>query len=230
MKPDYAEQRRRLVESLVAEGIIRSPEVRRAMLRVPREEFVWPHLRSQAYIDAPLPLGETGQTISAPHMVAIMLEELRLAEGLRVLEIGAGSGYNAALLAEIVSPTGRRNPVGRVVSVERVPDLVEFARSNLERTGYADRVEVVMGDGTLGWPSRSETPSYDRIVVTAAAPKIPHYLKCQLKPGGIIVIPVGDLATQTLIRAIKEPDGRLVTEDRGGCVFVPLVGDNGYHP
>ncbi|MCP8321428.1 MAG: methyltransferase domain-containing protein, partial [archaeon] len=134
---DYSFLRKRMVDGLVRVGVIRLKEVERAFLKVPREEFVWQNMKHLAYEDTPLPLGNTGQTISAPHMVAIMLEEFDLKKGLRVLEIGAGSGYSAALMAEIVQPTESENQ-GHVTSIERVSELINFAKDNLKRAGYSD--------------------------------------------------------------------------------------------
>ncbi len=214
---------RSLVESLKRQGIIRSRRVEEAMLKVPRELFVWPGTEDRAYEDVPLPLGDTEQTISAPHMVAIMLEELLVEEGQSVLEVGTGSGYNAALLAELVGPRGR------VLSVERIPELVEFARSNLRRAGYADRVEVVLGDGSLGYPPRHEGPLYDRVVITASAPRVPKYPLAQLKEGGILLAPIGPPDYQVLTR-VRKVGGSYVEEELMGCVFVPLIGEDGYRP
>lgn len=224
---DFAELRRRMVENLVREGIIKSDEVRRAMLTVPREEFVWPNTKDKAYWDTPLPLGATGQTISAPHMVAIMLEECELERGMKVLEIGAGSGYNAALMAEIVSPTSSKIS-GKVVTVDRVKDLVEFAKMNIKRTGYQDRVEVYLADGSLGYPEGCEEELYDRIMVTAASPKVPKMLKKQLKRGGILLIPVGNIWAQSLLKLVKRDDGSFDEKYVCECVFVPLIGRDGY--
>ncbi len=220
---DYSEQRRRLVERLVLEGVITSEKVRKAMLNVPREEFVPPSQKKWAYMDHPLPIGY-GQTISAPHMVAIMTEKLDPEPGHIVLEIGTGSGYQAAVLAEIVAkqdPSRR----GHVYTIERIPELVEFARSNLERTGYIDYVTVIHGDGTLGYPDKAP---YDRIIVTAAAPDIPKPLIEQLKPGGIMVIPVGDLGLQRLLIVRKSVDGEIVVYEDTYCLFVPLIGEYGW--
>ncbi|MCP8321645.1 MAG: protein-L-isoaspartate(D-aspartate) O-methyltransferase, partial [archaeon] len=194
----------------------------------PREEFVWQNTKHLAYEDTPLTLGNTAQTISAPQMVAIMLEELNLKKGLRVLEIGAGSGYSAALMAEIVQPTESENQ-GHVTSIERVLELINFAKDNLKRTGYSDRVSIVFGDGTLGYPERSEEMLYDRIVVTAAAPYIPRYLGIQLKEDGIILAPVGNTFMQTLVKAIKRK-GRMEVREVCGCMFVPLIGEDGFRP
>jgi len=213
----FEEQRRILVKNLKEEGLIRSEAVESAFLKVPRERFVWPDQVDNAYLDTPLPLGKTMQTISAPHMVAIMLEELELTRGLKVLEVGCGSGYSAALMAEIVGPEGL------VVSVERLPELVEFAERNLRATGYAEVVKVVQGDGCLGYPPRSEDEIYDRVVVTAAAKTVPKYLKKQTKEGGILLIPVGGSWSQTLKKFIKISADRFDVREITECAFVPLI-------
>jgi protein-L-isoaspartate(D-aspartate) O-methyltransferase len=221
----FRDERQALADSLAAEGLLKSEPVRRAFLSVKREMFVWPGTEGQSYFDRPLALGDTGQTISAPHMVVIMLEALRPEPGDVILEVGTGSGYNAALLAEMVAPPdGRR---GKVISLERVPDLVEFARGNLARAGYAGRVEVLLRDGTMGDSTRTES-FYDAIVVTAAAPRIPGALKKQLKVGGVLLIPLGPLGYQNLIRLVRTSEDRFVEEDLGGCVFVPLIGKDSY--
>ena len=214
-------ERERLVWKLEKEGILKTREIINAFLKVPRELFVWPGMEDQAYWDTPLPLGDTGQTISAPHMVAIMLEELRVKPGMKVLEIGTGSGYNAALIAELVGQEGE------VVSIERVKELVEFAKNNLKRAGYASIVKVVHGDGTLGYPPRSTEPIYDRIIVTAAAPRAPRYLILQLKENGILLAPIGPRSYQELTRITKK-GGQIYEEKLGGCIFVPLIGEDGY--
>ncbi|MFP3283221.1 MAG: protein-L-isoaspartate(D-aspartate) O-methyltransferase [Nitrososphaeria archaeon] len=217
----YERARRELVEDLIRRGVIKSATVAEAMLKVPRELFVWPGTEERAYDDIPLPLGNTGQTISAPHMVAVMLEELDVMRGHAVLEVGAGSGYNAALLAELVGPDGR------VVSVERMPELVDFARSNLTRAGYSDRVDVVLGDGSLGYPPGYAGPLYDRITITAAAPHVPKYALSQLKDGGVLLVPIGPQGYQVLTR-VRKAGGSFTSEELLGCVFVPLVGEDGY--
>ncbi len=218
-------RKRELLEALRREGVIRSERVYRAMLSVPREEFVPPELRCHAYDDNPLPIG-CGQTISAPHMVAMMCEEARLEPGHKVLEVGTGSGYHAAVMAEIVAPRDQpRERWGRVVTIERIPELAERARRTLERLGYADRVKVVVGDGSLGY--EPEAP-YDRIVVTAAAPDIPRPLLEQLKPGGIMVIPVGDRYLQYLYVVVKREDGSVEARPVTSCLFVPLIGEYGW--
>lgn len=212
------EERKKLVDKLVREGILKSEAVIEAFLKVPREEFVPRHLRRLAYADTPLPIGY-GQTISAPHMVAIMTEALAPRRGHKVLEVGTGSGYQAAILAEIVGDEGH------VWTIERIPALAKFARENLRRASYAKRVTVIIGDGSKGYPGAMP---YDRIIVTAAAPDVPEPLIEQLAPGGRLVIPVGDSFVQRLLVVEKHPDGSV--EKRWGtyCVFVPLIGEYGF--
>lgn len=220
---DFASERRKLVRQLELEGVIRSEKVRKAMLKVPREEFVLPEYRKYAYVDSPLPILK-GQTISAPHMVALMCEVADLDVGHKVLEIGTGSGYHAAVIAEIVAP--EESPVkGRVYTIERIPELAEFARRNLEKTGYSDRVTVIVGDGTLGYPEKAP---YDRIIVTAAAPKPPEPLLEQLKVGGKLVIPVGSRYFQHLYVIEKKGAKEFRRDVVTPCVFVPLVGEYGW--
>jgi len=222
---DFYIERKQLVERLKREGIIRSKKVEKAFLTVPRELFVPEHYREYAYMDSPLPIGY-GQTISAPHMVALMTELLNLDEGMKVLEVGTGSGYQAAIIAEIVAPKDSKEP-GRVITIERLPELAEFAKRNLDKAGYSDRIVVIVGDGTLGYPP--EAP-YDRIIVTAGAPDIPKPLVEQLKPGGRMVIPVGDKYMQYLYIVDKTPSGKLVISKDIPCLFVPLIGKYGWKP
>lgn len=209
--------RDRLVDSLVRRGYIVSDSVENAMRRVPREEFVPARLRDEAYVDTPLPIGD-GQTISAPHMVAIMVEKLDLEPGHKVLEVGAGSGYHAAVVAEVVSPGGR------VLTVERFESLARFAEANLTRAGYADAVKVLVGDGSLGLP---EEAPFDRVFVACGAPDVPAPLVSQLSDGGKMLIPVGGRMYQDLIK-VEKRGGQVRTENHGGCVFVPLIGEFGY--
>ena len=222
-----ADKRERLIKRLIEEGVLKKPEVINAMLKVPREEFVPPELKDHAYMDSPLPSFD-GQTISAPHMVAMMCELLDLRRGNNVLEVGAGTGYHAAVCAEIVAPLeAPENERGHVYAIERLKTLVDFANRNLQRCGYADRITIIEGDGTLGY---LEKAPFDRILVTAAAPRIPPPLKIQLKDGGRIVIPVGEAySIQDLI--VVERTGENFKEwTYGGCVFVPLCGKYGWSP
>jgi len=221
---DPADQRRAVIDNLVSGGYLKDEKVIRAMLTVPRENFVTADQRDSAYIDTPMSIGH-GQTISAIHMVAIMDDALELDVGQRVLEVGAGSGYHAATVAEIVAPSHSPNE-GHVFTVEVVPELAKFAEDNLRRAGYGEVVTVIRGDGSGGYPV--EAP-YDRILATAAAPKVSQPLIDQLKPGGILVAPTGSFYVyQNLIWIKKLPDGKLLEKDLGGVVFVPMVGEYGF--
>jgi len=190
------------------------PRVISAMSRVPREMFLPEPLQSRAYDDTPLPIGR-GQTISAPHMVAIMCTILDLQPGMNVLEVGGGSGYHAAVMGELVSPGGH------VYSVERLAELAEAARSNLARAGSVN-VTVIHSDGSLGLP---EHAPYDRISVAATAPGIPEPLKQQLKAGGRMVIPVGEDYQELYL--VTRKNGFSV-ERKMGVIFVPLIGKEGF--
>ena len=201
-------EKEQLIRELVDYGFLKTPEVIEAFRKVPREDFVLPAHREYAYANEPLPLRE-GQTISQPLTVAAMTEALQPKRGDKILEIGAGSGYQAAILSEIVKE-------GRIVTIERLEGLFELAKSNLKN--YKN-VTVILGDGSLGYPQ--EAP-YDRIIVTASAPQVPEPLIRQLKPGGRMVIPVGSevfLIEKTV--PIKETS-------LGYYVFVPLKGKHGH--
>jgi protein-L-isoaspartate(D-aspartate) O-methyltransferase len=175
--------------------------------------------------DTPLPIGY-GQTVSAPHMVSIMNEALQLETGNNVLEVGAGSGWHAATIAEIIAPADApRSNWGHVYTVELVQELAEFARKTIMKAGYGDRITIVNADGSLGYPEKAP---YDRILVTAAAPDIPKPLVEQLKLGGIMLIPVGNAALfQNLTKITKENNGKTKQENLGGVAFVPLTGRYG---
>ncbi len=217
MTDRYGDRRERMVERLLRDGVLRTPRIIEAMEAVPRHLFVSRQLRESAYYDTPLTIG-SGQTISAPHMVGMMLEYLDLQEGQSVLEIGGGSGYHAALVAEIVGPRGR------VVAVERIASLAKKAQNRLEKLGLADRVEVTVRDGSEGFPGHAP---FDRIFVTCGAPEIPPPLIRDLREGGKLLIPVGTHHFQDLILGEKM-EGELNTKSLGGVVFVPLVGAFGF--
>jgi protein-L-isoaspartate(D-aspartate) O-methyltransferase len=184
-----------------------------AMARIPRELFVPSADQHLAYADIPLPIGQ-GQTISQPFIVALMTQALELVGGERVLEVGTGSGYQTALLAELA---------GHVVSVERYESLAEEARRRLDTLGYRN-VEIHVGNGSLGWSPGSP---YDAIIVTAGAPSLPQELLDQLKDGGRLVIPVGSRYDQELFQVVKRGD-RLEKRSLGLCRFVPLTGRAGW--
>ncbi len=209
----YARARKTMVETQLIPRGVRDERVLAAMLKVPRHLFVDEALRPQAYSDYPLPIGE-GQTISQPFMVAFMTEALKLTGTERVLEIGTGSGYQTAILAELSE---------RVYSVERIPSIADRARKVLDRLGYSNIV-IKIGDGTLGW---EEEAPFDAILVTAGAPDVPPPYIEQLAEGGRLVIPVGGEFVQELVRITKRK-GRLVRENLGGCRFVKLIGKYGW--
>lgn len=212
---DYATLRSDMVRRQIAGRGVRDWRVLEALRTVPRELFVPEHLAEFAYDDTPLPIGEE-QTISQPFVVALMAEALELQPGDKVLEIGAGSGYAAAVLSRLVH---------EVVTVERHAPLAWQAQERMVRLGYAN-VHVVQGDGTLGWPERAP---YDAIVVAAGGPEVPPALLDQLAPGGRLVIPIGpDPRTQSLVRVRRWPDGSLAREELGAVRFVPLIGAQGW--
>jgi protein-L-isoaspartate(D-aspartate) O-methyltransferase len=197
---------------LRARGIA-DPRVLEAMRRVPRHRFVPAAWRSEAYADYPLPIGE-GQTISQPYIVALMTEALALTGGEKVLEIGTGSGYQTALLAELGA---------RVWTIERSSALSRLARERLSQAG-TERVRCIAGDGTLGLAS--EAP-FDRILATGSLPEVPPFVFRQLRDGGVFVGPIGSRLEQQLMRMVYHPAAP-VWEDLGGCRFVPLIGDGGW--
>lgn len=210
---EFESARQEMVARQIRDRGIRSPRVLEAMAAVPRHLFVLPeHLRA-AYADEPLPIG-AGQTISQPFMVAAMAEALSLEGGERVLEIGAGSGYQAAVLSCLAR---------EVIAMETQPELAAAARDRLARLGYTN-VRVEEGDGSLGWPSGAP---YDAILVTAAAPAVPPPLLDQLAEGGRLVIPVGPSQHQELLRIVKR-GGRISQQALYACRFVPLLGRYGW--
>ena len=211
----YERERAAMVERQLRERGIHDRRVLEAMARVPREAFVPEWQRDAAYADGALPI-PGGQTISQPYVVARMTELLAVEPGMRLLEIGTGSGYQAAILAELGA---------LVVSIERVPELAASARERLRRLGYGERVDVRVGDGSLGDAAGAPWP---RIIATAAAPHVPVPLREQLDPsGGRMVIPVGGRSHQELL-VVERHGGDWLERSDGAVVFVPLVGEAGW--
>ncbi len=211
---DYTISRRRMVEEQVIARGVTDPRVIDAMLKVPRHKFVEEALAGKAYQDAPLPIGEK-QTISQPYMVAVMSEALMLDGSERVLEVGTGSGYQAAVLALLAD---------RVFSLERIPSLARRARKVLDDNGFS-KVNIRLADGTVGWQGMGP---FDGIIVTAGAPKVPQEYLDQLSLGGRLIIPVGDRESQILMRITRVGEAEYKEEKMLGCRFVPLIGNQGW--
>ena len=212
---DFCGEREAMVERQLRRRGITEPHIVEAFLAVPREEFVSPDYAHLAYGDHPLPI-EAGQTISQPYIVALMIQAAAIKAGDTVLEVGAGSGYAAAVISRIAC---------QVVAIERQHDLVDVARQRLERLGY-DNVEIVEGDGTRGWPDRAP---YEAILAAASGSHVPRALVGQLAPNGRIVMPIGDPGgVQELVKVTKQDDGILRQESLGGVRFVPLIGEEGW--
>ncbi|MBC7247427.1 MAG: protein-L-isoaspartate(D-aspartate) O-methyltransferase [Actinobacteria bacterium] len=209
----YARLRRKMVRQQIADRGVRDPRVLDAMLRVPRHLFVPEDIRYRAYDDCPLPI-EEGQTISQPYMVAWMSELLELRGTEKVLEIGTGSGYQAAILCELAR---------EVYSVELHPRLAREAGERLRALGYTN-FSIRVGDGTLGWPEKAP---FDGIMVTAGAPSVPQPLLEQLADGGRLVIPVGPAGMQ-MLTVVRRTGNSFQTSEEGSCIFVPLVGKHGW--
>ena len=219
---DLQEKKLELAKKYKATRYAINDAILEAFLKVPREEFVLPKYRNQAYDDHPLPIMEN-QTISAPHMCVLILSYGRFEpnSSQKVLEVGTGSGYQAALIAELLGPKGK------VFSIERIEKVAEFAQKNLERTGYADRVTVICADGTKGWPE-PDVPPFDRIVITAAGPTIPPPLVNQLKLGGFLYMPLGEpFQIQHWIEVEKVSDDEIIKRSLSTVAFVPLIGKYG---
>ncbi|HWJ38649.1 MAG TPA: protein-L-isoaspartate(D-aspartate) O-methyltransferase [Sphingomicrobium sp.] len=212
---DFASEREAMVERQLRRRGISEPEILDAFLAVPREAFVARDVAHLAYGDHPLPI-ESEQTISQPYIVALMIEAAAIKPGDKVLEVGSGSGYAAAVMSRIA---------GRVVGIERQHRLVEVARDRLRDLGY-DNVRIVEGDGTRGWPD--EAP-YDAILAAASGSHIPRPLIEQLAAGGRIVMPIGEPGgLQKLVKVVRREDGSLQQSDLGGVRFVPLIGEEGW--
>lgn len=209
----FRRSREKMVTTQIEARGIHDQRVLEAMRKIPRHLFVGEALQDQAYGDFPLPIGE-GQTISQPYIVAEMTQSLELTKDDRVLEIGTGSGYQTAILAEIAF---------RIYTIERVRELYIKARKLLDQLGYHN-VVTKCSDGTLGWPSESP---FEAIIVTAGAPEVPEKLVQQLTIGGRMVIPVGGGFSQTLLKIRRDEDGVHIT-DLGGCRFVKLIGEHGW--
>jgi len=213
VQDNYAELRNRMVVEQIAARGVSDPEVLAAMRKVPRHEFVPEEYRDMAYRDTPLPIGH-GQTISQPYIVAYMTEQLALSPKDKVLEIGTGSGYQAAVLAELVS---------EVFTIEIIPELAEQARKTLQRLGYKN-VHVRVGDGYQGWP---EHAPFDAIILTAAPPKVPQPLLDQLKDGGRLIAPVGENYQELVL--IEKQGSKLVRKNLIPVRFVPMTGEAQKH-
>jgi protein-L-isoaspartate(D-aspartate) O-methyltransferase len=209
---NFQAQRKEMVETQLKARGIKDEKVIDAFLKVPREKFIPDDQKNMAYFDGPLPIGH-GQTISQPYIVALMTEALRLKGIEKVLEIGTGSGYQAAVIAQMGC---------KIYSVERIESIAVKAEGNLKNAGY--RVKIKVGDGTLGW---EEFSPYQRIIVTSAGPGIPDSLIAQLENNGKLIMPVGDLHIQELILISKSEKG-LRRKNLGGCQFVPLKGKEGW--
>lgn len=210
----WEDQRKKMVEEDIKSRGITDSKVLEALRKVPRQKFVPDVMEHLAYMDSPLAIG-SGQTISQPYTVAFMMQALDLSEEDTVLELGTGSGYQAALLAEIAS---------EVYTVERIPALSNKAKEILDNLGY-DNIHFAVSDGTLGWPEADI--KFDKIIVTAAAPEVPRSLKKQLKESGKIVIPVGNRMSQQMAVVTRQEDA-FKTENLGYFCFVPLIGEEGW--
>jgi protein-L-isoaspartate(D-aspartate) O-methyltransferase len=224
MEQRFEEEKKRLLDRYRKAKYVKNDQAAAAFLKVPRELFLPESQIQWAYSDRPLPLMSTGQTISAPHMTVMILEYLDLKPGLKILEVGAGSGYQAALIAAIVaSPDDSKS--GHVYSIEIVSDLVPFARNNLKQAGFNKVVTVIEGDGTLGYPEKAP---YDRIILTAAGPRVPPPLLSQLRIGGSLVMPLGAPGLwQQMMSFQKVTEKEFAEKTLSSVAFVPLRGKHG---
>lgn len=221
---NFIAEKKKLIDHYRKANYVRNEWVAEAFFRVGREFFIPESQVSWAYSDRPLPLMNTGQTISAPHMTVMILEYLDLSPGLKILEVGAGSGYQAALIADVIAPPDYPHP-GHVYSIEIVSELVPFARNNLERAGFSGAVTVIEGDGTLGY---AEEAPYDRIILTAAGPRVPPPLLAQLRVGGLLVMPLGAPGRwQQMKSFLKVIETEIIETTLSSVAFVPLTGKHG---
>jgi len=212
---DFAAEREAMIERQLKRRGITDQRILDAFMAVPRDEFVDPDRAHLAYGDHPLPI-EAGQTISQPYIVALMVQAARIGPGDTVLEVGAGSGYAAAVISRMAE---------RVIAIERQHELVLIARERLRRLGY-DNVQIIEGDGTRGWTA--EAP-YDAILAAASGSHVPETLVAQLAPGGRLVMPIGDPSLlQELVKVTKRDGGILKRDNLGGVRFVPLIGEEGW--
>ncbi|MBB65860.1 MAG: protein-L-isoaspartate O-methyltransferase [Waddliaceae bacterium] len=211
---DFDQERQLMVDEQLRLRGITDPLVLESMGLVPRHLFVPEHLLHSAYRDGPLPIGED-QTISQPYIVALMVQCLQLKPGSRVLEIGTGSAYGAAVLAQMGM---------EVYTIERLPNLADLASAQLKELSF-ESVHVRIGDGSLGWPEKAP---FDGIIVTAASPEIPEALCAQLSPGALMVIPIGDVVNQSLLKVSKSDTEELKIETVADVRFVPLIGEQGW--
>ncbi len=244
-KPEFNQIKQKLLEYYVTMNYAKSQLSINAFERVARSLYVPNSQQSHSYNDSPLPIGH-GQTISAPHMAFMECDALDIKPGEKVLEIGSGSGYHASIAAEMCAPSTTcpkgwepltdyyddsiydqySSSPGAVITIERLKPLVGFAQQNIEKAGYADRIRVIHGDGTIGF---EEEAPYDKILVTAAGPEIPDTLKKQLKINGKLIIPVGSKNFyQELILLSRQDKNKWHQRNIGGVVFVPLIGKHGF--
>jgi len=207
--------KKKLIKYWEESNIIKDKRILKALEKVPREDFILKEHKEHAYVDQPLPIMKD-QTISQPTTVAMMTQALEPKEGQKILEIGSGSGYQAAILSEIVGPKGK------IITIERLHELFDYAKDKLK--DYSN-TEVILGDGTKGYEKKAP---YDRIMVTAAAPSIPEPLFKQLKNNGILVIPVGSGLMGQYMLKVKKVKGKQEIENLGSFVFVPLIGEFGF--
>lgn len=221
---DLIVKKKKLLDKLEHSGYIGNKLVREAMENLPREKFLPDNVKSSAYDDMPLSIGR-GQTISAPHMNGMYSSALELPDDrtVKILEIGTGSGYQAALCAEMMR---LKNVEGHVYTIERIPELADTASSVLQSLGYGEMITVITGDGTLGY---AEEAPYGRILVTAAAPRVPQMLIEQLaEDDGIMLIPVGDMHGYQVLYKITKKEGKIKQTEISGVAFVPLIGVDGF--